>query len=49
MRGSLTPRKGDTPYLRVGNWLAIGLAGFILAGAALEALIRRRVGTIKPH
>jgi apolipoprotein N-acyltransferase len=49
MRGSLTPRKGDTPYLRVGNWLAIGLAGFILAGAALEGLIRRRVGTIKPH
>jgi apolipoprotein N-acyltransferase len=49
LHSSLTPRQGSTPYLRVGNWLAIGLAGLILAAAALRALIMRPAGTIEPH
>ncbi len=46
LRGSLTPRRGATPYLRVGNWLAIGLAGFILGGGVLGGLRKIRGGTI---
>jgi apolipoprotein N-acyltransferase len=46
LRSSFVPRQGTTPYLRVGNWLAIGLAGFILAVAALGGLRTARGGTI---
>lgn len=49
LRGSLTPRQGVTPYLRVGNWLAIGVAGFILTVAALGLLRKARRGTIYPQ
>jgi apolipoprotein N-acyltransferase len=40
LRGSLEPRQGATPYQRLGNWLAIGLAGSIL-GAALAGGLRK--------
>ena len=45
LRGTLTARQGATPYLLVGNWLAIGLAALILSGAALWHLRFRRRGT----
>jgi apolipoprotein N-acyltransferase len=45
LRGSLTPRQGGTPYLWLGNWLAIGLAGLILAGAYTRGLRRAPGGT----
>ncbi|MEO6081221.1 MAG: apolipoprotein N-acyltransferase [Steroidobacteraceae bacterium] len=46
LRGSLTPRQGATPYLLLGNWLVIGLAGVILAGAVFGGLRKARGGTI---
>lgn len=49
LRGTLTPRQGLTPYLRTGNWLAIGLAGFILAAAALRGLAKGRRQHHIPH
>lgn len=34
LRGNLVPRRGDTPYLVVGNALALGLAVLLLAARA---------------
>jgi apolipoprotein N-acyltransferase len=45
LQGRVVPRQGDTPYLRLGNWLVIGLAGLILAVAFLEGLRKARHGT----
>jgi apolipoprotein N-acyltransferase len=45
LRGSLTPRQGATPYLWTGNWLAIGIAGLILAGSITWGLRRAPGGT----
>jgi apolipoprotein N-acyltransferase len=41
LRGTIEPRRGDTPYLLLGNWLALGLAALALAGRAAGALKRR--------
>lgn len=49
LRGSLTPRQGVTPYLRVGNWLAIGLAAFILAAGLFRGLRKTGRGTTYQH
>jgi apolipoprotein N-acyltransferase len=43
LRGSVVPRQGSTPYLWLGNWLAIGLAGGIL-GAVLARGLRKAPG-----
>jgi apolipoprotein N-acyltransferase len=45
LRGTLVPRRGDTPYLVLGNWLPIGLATLILAAAAIAHLRFRRRDT----
>ncbi len=45
LRGTLVPRRGATPYLLYGNWLAIGLAALILTGAAIGRLRFGRRGT----
>ncbi|MEO8316150.1 MAG: apolipoprotein N-acyltransferase [Pseudomonadota bacterium] len=45
LRSAVTPRQGVTPYLSLGNWLAIGLAGFILAMAFLRGLRKAGGGT----
>jgi apolipoprotein N-acyltransferase len=45
LRGPVTPRQGVTPYLWLGNWLAIGLAGFILGAAFLKGLKKAGAGT----
>jgi apolipoprotein N-acyltransferase len=45
LRGRVTPRQGVTPYLWLGNWLAIGLAGFILGAAFLKGLKKAGAGT----
>jgi apolipoprotein N-acyltransferase len=49
LQGKVTPRQGTTPYLLVGNWLAIGLAGLILAAAAIWHLRKARGGTTYPQ
>jgi apolipoprotein N-acyltransferase len=49
LHGKVTPRQGTTPYLQAGNWLAIGLAGFILAAAAFWHLRKARGGSIYPR
>lgn len=45
LRGRVAPREGVTPYLRAGNWLAIGLAGIILGGALFRGLRKAGGGT----
>jgi apolipoprotein N-acyltransferase len=45
LRSTLTPRSGLTPFARLGNWLAVSLAGLGLAGAIGFGILRRRVGT----
>jgi apolipoprotein N-acyltransferase len=40
LKAKFTPRTGDTPYLVVGNWLALGVAGLVLAAGALRARAR---------
>jgi apolipoprotein N-acyltransferase len=45
LRGQVVPRQGATPYLLLGNWLAIGVAALILAGAGIAGLRFRRRGT----
>jgi apolipoprotein N-acyltransferase len=45
LRSAVTPRRGVTPYLKVGNWLAIGLAGLILGLAFLKGLRKAGGGT----
>lgn len=44
LRSAVTPRQGVTPYLRLGNWLAIGLAVLILGGA-IPGVLRKAHGT----
>jgi len=39
LRGEITPRSGATPYVRLGDWPAAGLALLLLLGGAL---LRRR-------
>jgi apolipoprotein N-acyltransferase len=36
LRAQFTPRQGDTPYLAMGDALALGLAAVLLAGRALR-------------
>jgi apolipoprotein N-acyltransferase len=45
LRSAVTPRQGVTPYLWLGNWLAIGLAGGILGLALLMGLKKAGRGT----
>lgn len=42
LRASFVPRHGDTPYLVVGDALALGLAGLLLAGRALQGRLQGR-------
>jgi len=39
LQGLITPRAGATPYVRLGDWLAVGLAALLLIGGLL---LRRR-------
>ena len=39
LQGLITPRAGATPYVRLGDWLAVGLAALLLIGGVL---LRRR-------
>lgn len=40
LMAKITPRTGDTPYLLMGNWLALGLSTLVLAGGAIHARMR---------
>jgi apolipoprotein N-acyltransferase len=49
LRARVQPRQGDTPYLRTGNLLIIGLASVVLAGAWLVHLRRSGAAPRKAH
>jgi apolipoprotein N-acyltransferase len=40
LRSRFVPRNGDTPYLVVGDWLALGLSTLLLAARALPGRVR---------
>jgi apolipoprotein N-acyltransferase len=44
LRGNLVPRQGDTPYLKAGNALALGLAALLLAARAAGRVKRSSSG-----
>jgi apolipoprotein N-acyltransferase len=44
LRGAITPRSGNTPYLLLGNWLVIGAVSAVLALAAIARYLKKRAG-----